>query len=31
VLERFSETLRSCRSPARKERFLAEIVAATAI
>jgi DNA topoisomerase-1 len=31
VLERFSATLRSCRSPSRKERFLAEIVAASAI
>jgi len=31
VLERFSATLRSCRSPARKERFLAEIVAASVL
>jgi DNA topoisomerase-1 len=31
VLERFATTLRSCRSPARKERFLAEIVAAGAL
>jgi len=31
VLERFATTLRSCRSPARKEQLLAEIIAAGAL
>jgi DNA topoisomerase I len=31
VLERFSATLKSCRSPARKEQFLAEIVATASL
>jgi DNA topoisomerase I len=31
VLERFSATLRSCRSPARKEQFLAEVVATASV
>jgi DNA topoisomerase-1 len=31
VLERFSATLRSCRSPARKEQFLAQVVATASV
>ncbi len=30
VLERFADTLKSCRSPARKEQFLAQVLAAAA-
>jgi DNA topoisomerase-1 len=31
ILERFSDTLRSCRSAARKEQFLAQVVATGAL
>ena len=30
VLERFASTLKSCRSPARKEQFLAQVLATAA-